>query len=69
MYCIKCGYTDIRVFVGKIHKKAVCANCLNYIKFLSKTEFRNFKVLHPDKLCMDWHDLSKTKVKPSKNKS
>lgn len=44
--CNKCGSRKTAVMESGPHKKLVCNDCLTFIKFLTKAEYRNWLALN-----------------------
>jgi len=42
MICPKCGSKKIVVVESGPHRKMICEDCLGFIKFLSKAEYKNW---------------------------
>jgi len=45
MKCPKCGSMNNKVITSGPHKKLICGDCFAYIKFLNKSEAKNFELL------------------------
>ena len=43
--CVKCGSKNLEVIVSGPHNKLVCADCLAFQKFLSKSDCKVFMAL------------------------
>jgi len=48
MECPKCGSTNNKLVRSGPHKKLICGNCYTYIKFVSKSEAKNFELLEAE---------------------
>ena len=58
MKCPKCGSENLGLVKSGPHKKLVCKDCLTFVKFLNKSQAKNFVQLNsdPDLPEDDWRE-------------